>query len=769
MLTYQAISAMPQYRGTSFEEIRVQDYAQNRKAPTAAAPGTTGFGSSAFGAAAQPAGGVFGAAAQPQQPPAFGATNTGTSAFGSTNAGSAFGGGAFGGAQNNQPSTTAFGGFGQTQPQPQQQQSTGFGAFGQTQPQQQQPSTGGGLFGGGSAFGAAANNQPKSGTGSAFGGGTSAFGQSQPAAGGGLFGAAANNNAQQPSTGLFGANQNQNKSLFGGTTTGTGFGATGGGLFGATQQQQNPQQNTGGGLFGAGNTGGGLFGANNNQQQPQQPATGGGLFGATNNQPNTGGGLFSGGGGLFGSTNSQQNQNNQQQSTGFGGGLFGAKPAQSNPPAGGGLFGGGGNTGGGLFGSTNNNNQQQSNTGGGLFGNLGQSTNNQQQNQGSSLFGAKPTQPMGQSTSTGGGLFGGGGGGLFGNSTNSLMQSQAPPQQTLTASINEPIGANLPIFSMLPPGPRAVDIEPPKKKPSFFVDVPTRTPVPRLQLSYQPAQSKLRGFSSVNGSSQLTMSLANGKPGALSLSQSQSKSAGPDMFLNGASPQFGSGSRRSVKKLVLDKKIEPQELFTRTNSPSPSPKPMITFDPALSRAAREREYAEQVAGRPAELPTPVKQRTAPRFTAVAAEDGVGDGEYWTKPDLAVLKHKGHAELSEFPSLIVGRAGYGEILFLEPVDLTGLGRLKDLYGDVVRFDDKECSVYPDVDDNDKPPPGHGLNVRARISLQRCWPLDKATREPIKDSKHPVAVKQLKKLKGMKDTHFEAFDYAEGKWTFTVDHF
>ncbi|KAL0056702.1 hypothetical protein AAF712_016692, partial [Marasmius tenuissimus] len=32
---YQAISCMPYYRGTSFEELRVQDYQQNRKAPSA--------------------------------------------------------------------------------------------------------------------------------------------------------------------------------------------------------------------------------------------------------------------------------------------------------------------------------------------------------------------------------------------------------------------------------------------------------------------------------------------------------------------------------------------------------------------------------------------------------------------------------------------------------------------------------------------------------------------------------------------------------------
>ncbi len=102
-------------------------------------------------------------------------------------------------------------------------------------------------------------------------------------------------------------------------------------------------------------------------------------------------------------------------------------------------------------------------------------------------------------------------------------------------------------------------------------------------------------------------------------------------------------------------------------------------------------------------------------------------------------------------------------------MTGLSKTADLLGNFVRFDDKECAVYPDCDEADKPPPGSGLNVPARITLLHCWPLDKATREPIKDEKHPAAVKHLKRLKGMKNTIYEDFVLEKGKWTFTVDHF
>ncbi len=141
-----------------------------------------------------------------------------------------------------------------------------------------------------------------------------------------------------------------------------------------------------------------------------------------------------------------------------------------------------------------------------------------------------------------------------------------------------------------------------------------------------------------------------------------------------------------------------------------------------------------------------------------------------EPSLALTKKNcGHEQLLAFQGLVVGRKGYGKIQFLEPVDLTGVPKLNALLGDVVRFDDKECSVYPDCDDADKPAPSSGLNVKAKISLERCWAVDKATREPIKDASHPSAVKHLKRLKNMKDTHFEDFDIKTGTWTFVVDHF
>ena len=482
------------------------------------------------------------------------------------------------------------------------------------------------------------------------------------------------------------------------------------------------------------------------------------LFGSTN--PNTGN--------IFGG-NQQGQQQPQQQGQQQGGNAFGSlfgKTAQTNTP----LFGQGQVQG-------NTNQTQQNPLFGSSFG---------QQN---TLFANKPAAPMlGNSFSGSQGMSTG----IFGASAN-----VPGAQGTMTASISQPIGDNLPIFAMLPPGPRIVNLEQtsPKKKGGFFIDVPTRSPVPRV-LGYTPANSKLRGYgstlslSTANGNAlNGSMSLITGKPNALSLTKTDSRasSLGPDGFLGrSSSPALGSGGRESVKKVILDKKVEPTEFFVKSGSPGTLRSGKITFSPALSLASRERDAIQASAPQTQHLesPTPVPRtnRSPNRFTAQSSKDVTsleGDeqpsstelqkGDYWVKPDLQTLKKSGHDQLSVCEGLVVGRKGYGEIHFLELVDLTGLPKLGALLGEVIRFDDKECSVYPDSEEVDKPPPGSGLNVKAKLSLEGCWAVDKATREPITDSNHPNVVKHLKRLKNMKDTHFESFDMKTGTWTFTVDHF
>ncbi|KAI0307200.1 nucleoporin autopeptidase-domain-containing protein [Multifurca ochricompacta] len=694
-LQYQSITCMPQYRGNSFEELRIQDYQQNRKTA-----GSNAFGQSAFGGSTQPVTttGLFGQSTQPQQQPA-------NSIFGSG----------------------GFGTFSQASQQPTQQPTTsGFGSFGQ--PQQQQNT---GLFGTSGAFGS--QNKPLSGFTSAYHapGGTSNFGNTTNSA---------------INTGTTSANAaGQKPSVFGQTTQQQTAAGGGFGLFGS-QQQQNPQgQQSTTGLFGnqpafgqvnTTPTGqpqqGGLF----NNTQTQQPATG--LFGNT------------GGSSLFGNTPQQAIQQQAGQPSTFN--LFGNKT--TTPTTGGGIFGNNATS------QTNTTSAPQQTS---LFGNaFGQSNSQPTSNafgSGTNIFGRPSVPAVGVTSSLMQPL----GGSMLGNTLGtSALGGPVTGSQSLQASIAQPIATNLPIFSLLPsPSAQTLDTST-KKKINLFDSV--RAPTSR-SIAYQPVQTRLRGYTSTTTSASpnngLTLSLTTGKPNALSLSLT----ASPGKAVNG-SETFGSSllktdSRASFKKLVLDKKVDAADLIKRSGV-SPGPKRPI-FNASLAIAAREKEAA-------AVLPSPHTALVLPsseRGTEKASD--LQEGDYCVEPSISTLSKLSYEELAEVKDLVVKRINYGEIQFLEPVDLTTLTKLSDLLGEQVRFDDMECSVYPDSDGIDKPPPGNGLNVRARITLLRCWPLDKATRQPIKDEKHPSAVKHLKRLKSMRDTTFESFDFAEGKWTFTVVHF
>lgn len=344
-------------------------------------------------------------------------------------------------------------------------------------------------------------------------------------------------------------------------------------------------------------------------------------------------------------------------------------------------------------------------------------------------------------------------------------------------SISEPVATNLPIFSMLSStaGTSGVNLDQSanKKKSSLF-EAPVSTP--KLHVSgYQPAQSqKLRGYASTmrastpNGNG-LNFSLTAGKPNVLNFSVSGSR-IGPDAFTTSA-VQGSGASKSSVKKLILDKKVDPTELLRRSSS-SPAPG-RASFNPALSIQHRERE-ASAVPQSPAPAPKRGTRFVGPTSSEIVEEPAAGnrplqEGDYWCRPSLQELQALDFDSLQRVSNLVVGRVGYGQIEFLGAVDLTTLTKLSDLLGSQVVFETMECSVYPDSEDVDKPPPGAGLNVPARITLLRCYVLDKATRQPIKDENNERAKKHVARLRSMPGTTFESFNIEDGKWSFRVEHF
>lgn len=815
--TFNSIVAMDAYKNWSFEELRFQDYTQGRK--TAVPTNTLG---GAFGAQQpqqqQTGFGGFGATANTNQAGGFNQPQQQTGLFGNAApAGNAFGTQA---PTNNifgQPAAATTNTFGQAQ-------NTTNSPFGAPAAQPSNAFGGNSLFNSNptsNAFGAQPAKPSIFGnTNNTFGAATPApatnnlFGQNTTQPQGGLFGAQANQN--QPSTGLFGQTNNANTGttgLFGANNT-QNTAAKPGGLFGSTGQTNSPfgqpQANQGatanpfgfgqnnqqtaqpgtGGLFGnnaqpAQNSGGGLFGNTNNAQQQQQPAQSGGLFGntGTNNNNN----LFGApSGGLFGNNNNNNNNNNNAAGGLFGqkplnntNSLFGNKPAtQPNTnnfsnPAGGGLFGPSQAAPGFSFGNNNNNNSS-------LFGSSSGLQNSQQ------------------------------------GASNGLFQSQQSNQPMLQAQIDQGAYGNNPIFANHgnSGGSRPAI---PIKKTLPTIDF---KPIPRPNTKI----TKLRGFAR---STSPAKSINSGSPMAASHSSSNMASTVSRSSAYGRPAEETLLSpkafivRPSPKKLTID----PNTLFsmlrdrsaTLNGSPGPigsTPPPRNpaksnnppVFDPDAEAAAHQtfsRNYHtaqntqsvadksshhSKAAGTPMANKSPThtinSQTNSPRVDKSVPQDGssaLGDtivvttkekakaGEYWTVPAIQDLQLLSRRDLKSVPNFLVGRKGFGQIQFQEDVDLTGIPNLEDdLCGEVIVFKQSLCSVYPD-DPLDKPPVGEGLNVPAVITLDNCWALDKATREPIKDPSHARVKQFTKRLMKSEDTKFIEYNAKNGQWTFMVEHF
>ncbi|PVF98109.1 hypothetical protein CPB86DRAFT_785111 [Serendipita vermifera] len=807
-LHYHSISCMPAYQKYSPEELRVQDYAVGRKTATSNVPGATGFG------AAAPAQTGFGATnttfGQPQSTTnptggfGFGATNTNTNANANT------GGGLFGtntgatGFGANTGTTNAFG------------QATNAAAPANPFGTNTNTTTGAGVFGG---FGAGANANTNTNTTGGFGAaanankGFGAFGANTGTTPGGFgFGQnTANTNTGATGTGLFG--QTTTNNAFGGFGANAQKPTTG---FGATQ--------TTGGMFGQTNTNSafGQQSASNPFGQPAQPAAGG--FGATNNAAATGTNTAFGG---FGQPAAAQNTNpfgQPAQPTANAFGAFGQNAAQpaANTGGFGGLFNNKpatpvGTTAGFGFGqgaaAAPNPAAPGLNLGGAAGGNLfGQPTANT-----GGLFGPKPggifgaaaaPNPFGNFGATNAGGLGGslavnpaaaaqpanpfGAFAGFGQSTatntnpaattNLFGASTVQPQQqqaALTASVDQPFNSGIPVFELLPGAAAAsaslaASAFGKKKQPNFFMK---RKPLPSAKVaasfSSSTASPTLRGFVS---SSPLNGSVTATKPGPSGISlmlkggttpgNSNSLSTFGSSFMGGslsdkkglsADVFVNSPGRTSVKKLVLDKDVTGDELSNVIAKNAAAKKNTGNALELLrgSPAATSNQSRALVA----KPPTEPKEQTD--------SDKLEKGDYWIQPSDTQLSATPFKELEALSGFKCGRVGYGQVEFLDPVNLTTVGNVKEIPGKYIIFDEKECTVYPD--EQDKPPVGQGLNVRARITLQNCWAVDRATREPIKDENHPRYASHIRKLKSIPNTTFEKFDPETGEWAFLVEHF
>lgn len=750
-------------------------FGQQQNKPFGAAT-NAGFGANSnnstnglFGQQNQPQqGGLFGQQTQQQGSNAFGMANNSNTTFGGNNqtnnglfgqgnaqtSGGLFGakpaGGLFGQQTTNntlgqqQPSGGLFG----------SKPATGGGLFGQNT---QQAAQQGGLFGQqnqtGGAFGQQTNNQ-------------SLLGQNNQSNAGGLFG-----NKPATTGGLFGQNNTQPVQQ--------------GGLFG---QNGNQQQQNQGGLFGQTNTQqqGGLFGQNNSQQQ-------GGLFGQNNSQPQQTQG------GLFGQGNGQP----QQQS----GGLFGNKPATSgslfgnntnslNAPqqaAAGGLFGAKPATSGGLFGTSGGTNGTAST---GLFGGNSANTANTLGSTGTSLFGNKPSTATGpglfsssNSASTGtGGLFGSkpagqvsGGGlfgnnntgntntGLFGNNTSQQQQQQQQPLgqlqnntsiQSQNQVVNNPYGTNE-LFSKVSSNTEMASHRANTTK--INADLKKKM---SLSLAYKLAPKPLFTPAKRSDSDKV-----NEHGGLISEMISQFRDKDSLLLESGSqTPRkiltvYSHPEKSSFKNLILNKRMmeTKQDMIVGTQV-----KQEVDKENTQPKSVSNKAAVNPVDRKQSELVQNSQESKPPLKTKGNLPDGCTnedfswvDNNYYISPSLDTLSTYSALQLRKVKNLVVGHKLFGKIEFLDPVDLSKIP-LASICGKLVVFDHKTCMLYPES--LEKPLPGNELNVRARITCFGCFPVNKSTRQPIKDPNHELVKRHVARFKNAKHTKFEKYDAETGTYAF-----
>ena len=169
--------------------------------------------------------------------------------------------------------------------------------------------------------------------------------------------------------------------------------------------------------------------------------------------------------------------------------------------------------------------------------------------------------------------------------------------------------------------------------------------------------------------------------------------------------------------------------------------------------------------------TPVTEKNETSFVKVpkALNDDIDflDNGYYISPSMETLKSLDLMQLRHVDNLIIGEPNFGKIEFLNSVDLSNVS-LNMLCGSIVTIGSKMCEVYRNS--TNIPPPSEGINVRCRITLYHCFPVDKSTRKPITDPEHPAFVRMIEKLKKDNDSnrHFESFDPLTGTFTFITEN-
>lgn len=777
------ITFMKEYENKSVEELRVEDYAANRKGPQAGAAG--GF----FGAT--PAATPFGApASQPQS--LFGQTTTSqpsTGLFGSTNntfgqsTAPAFGSNqatTFGKPFGTTATTTSFG-FGQTN-------TSTLGGLGANKPAFGSPTTG--LFG-----------QQAAPTTNTFGqstfGGFGTQSQAQPA--GGLFSGATTSTAGPSAFGALGTQTTQAGFGFGSNTTtntagGSLFGAKPANTFGTMQspfgQTQASTAPTFGGFGTNTNAGGSLFGSTFNK--PAAPSFG---LNTTTSTGAFGGGLNfgAGSGSLFGNTA------NKPGGLGTGTGLFGNT---STMGTGAGAFGNlsTGGFGGGLG----------TNTGIGMLGQPAQAAVPIHQQilamvtspygdnpifkgikplTGATADSLKPTNPSAQKAILEGAnqqfkvspKVGGSGVrvkplGAAALSKKSLFDGLEEYDSTLEES-----------FSLKPNAKRLI-IKPKTSTPTITIqnrasiaeagagnnytpkEDATSKDSFRNQIPADPVDVQQPGSSNPDTSRRVSWLQSN------ALDKVRQSNRLSESVMESTIKEYGPSTAQSAsassitRDTSIDSGSSPSNGSTVGATVGGGKQDIIGSsainmnDTLLSSTNRSflNDTTANATGMGDLSSTSIQEEVEPHPTGIVLRRP----GYYTIPSLDdILQFLDEEGRCIVPNFTIGRKGYGNVYFDGPIDVANMN-----LDEMVHFRNKEVIIYPD--DDNKPPVGQGLNRKAQVTLDQVWPHDKALHEPIKDP-HRLALMdyegKLRRVCDKHDTKFLEYRPDTGSWVFKVDHF
>jgi len=128
--------------------------------------------------------------------------------------------------------------------------------------------------------------------------------------------------------------------------------------------------------------------------------------------------------------------------------------------------------------------------------------------------------------------------------------------------------------------------------------------------------------------------------------------------------------------------------------------------------------------------------------------------YYATPSMEEQERMSPSELSSIRDMVIGRTGFGEVQWLEEVDVRSL----DIF-DVVQFERAMVNVYSDErDETTKPAIGHGLNKPAIVTLEQVFP-------PTQDQDFEAKLRDSIESNG---SHFVSYDHIAGKLRFQVEH-